>query len=73
MPKQAILVENANKRLPVTPKVWELLSDLKRPGETFDHLLREMIAHEQAFRLTEELDRIEKNNRFTPLEELDQA
>jgi hypothetical protein len=63
--------ETANKRLPVTPKTWEALSVLKRPGETFDQLLEHMIAHEQWIRFHEEMDRIERNSRYIPLEELD--
>ena len=62
--------EIANKRLPVTPRTWEALSKLKNPGETFDQLLENMIAHEQWIRLHEELTRIEETSRFVPLDEL---
>jgi len=63
--------EVANKRLPVTPKTWEELSVLKRPGETFDQLLGKMIAHEHWIRFHEDMDQIERTSRYTPLEELD--
>jgi len=34
---------NATKRIPVSEKVWEELSHLKMPGETFSQLLEEMM------------------------------
>jgi predicted CopG family antitoxin len=42
----------ADKRIPVTCEVWEGLSDIKRPGETFANLLAEMIEHEKKRRKT---------------------
>jgi hypothetical protein len=34
----------ADKRIPVTKKVWMLLHKMRDPGETYDTLLRDMIA-----------------------------
>lgn len=31
------------KRIPVSPRTWEKLSILKKPGETFDHLIADLI------------------------------
>jgi len=31
------------KRNPVSPRTWEKLSILKKPGETFDHLIADLI------------------------------
>jgi predicted CopG family antitoxin len=42
----------ADKRIPVTCEVWEDLSDIKRPVETFANLLAEMIEHEKKRRKT---------------------
>jgi len=47
--------EVADKRIPVTREVWEGLSDLKSPGETFANLLAEMIEREKKARLIEHL------------------
>ena len=59
---------NADSRIPVTRAVWEDLSSLKRPGETFDQLLSEMIEREKKNRLFEDMDRIEKRNHFVAME-----
>jgi len=37
----------ATSRIPVSIAVWEELSDLKSAGETYDHLLAEMIEKEK--------------------------
>lgn len=60
--------EVADKRIPVTREVWEGLSDLKRPGETFAVLLAEMIEHEKKLRLFREMDRIEREGTFVELQ-----
>ncbi len=59
--------EVADKRIPVTREVWEGLSDLKRPGETFANLLEEMIEHEKKLRLFLDMDNIEKEGKFVEL------
>jgi len=48
--------EIANKRLAVKPSTWEALSNLKKPGETFDELLVSLIIAEQRQRLIQDLD-----------------
>jgi len=44
------------------------LSDLKRPGETFAHLLDEMIEKEKKARLFRDLDEIEENDEFVEMQ-----
>ncbi|MBP7069572.1 MAG: hypothetical protein KBA97_00700 [Methanothrix sp.] len=61
------MAEIANKRIPVTPEIWEALSDLKRPGETFAHLLEEMIEHEKKLRLFLDMEKIELEGKFVEL------
>jgi hypothetical protein len=61
------MAETADKRIPVTRNVWEGLSDLKRPGETFAQLLEEMIEHEKKARLFRDLEAIEKEGKFVEL------
>jgi hypothetical protein len=53
--------EVANKRLPVTPKTWEELSGLKRPGETYDELLHRLLEMEAGLRLSHELQALERD------------
>jgi hypothetical protein len=61
------MAEVADKRIPVTAKVWGDLSDLKAPGETFAQLLSEMIEHEKKRRLALDMDKIEKEGKFVGL------
>jgi len=46
----------ATKRVAVKPSTWEALSNLRRPGETFDELLVSLISTEQRRRLSHDLD-----------------
>lgn len=62
------MAEVANKRIPVTKEVWEGLSDLKRPGETFAQLLEEMIENEKKARLFRDLDKIEEEDEFVEMQ-----
>jgi len=48
-------------------EVWKGSSDLKRPGETFAHLLEEMIEHEKKLRLFLDMEKIEKEDKFVEL------
>ena len=48
--------EIATKRLAVKPSTWEALSNLRKPGETFDELLVSLITTEQRHRLSHDLD-----------------
>jgi hypothetical protein len=57
----------ATSRIPVSKVVWEELAGLKKPGETYDHLLEEMIEREKKNRLFEDMDRIEKRGRFVAM------
>ena len=57
----------ATSRIPVSRAVWEELSVLKSAGETYDHLLAEMIEREKNRRLFEDMDRIEKRGKFVAM------
>ncbi|HNW79940.1 MAG TPA: hypothetical protein PKJ91_00500 [Methanoregulaceae archaeon] len=61
--------EGATKRIPVTPEVWESLSKLKRPGQTYDSLLEEMIALKEEHDFQKHLEEIEKSGDFVSLDE----
>lgn len=60
--------EIATKRIPVTPDTWEKLSELKKPGETFDALIDQMITHEQQIRLFADIKRIEDRGNYIPFD-----
>lgn len=57
----------ATSRIPVSKVVWGELAGLKKPGETYDHLLEGMIEREKKNRLFEDMDRIEKRGKFVAM------
>lgn len=58
----------ATRRIPVSEGVWEDISGLKRPGQTFDELLSHMVEQEKKRRFIEEMDRIEAEGDFVELD-----
>jgi hypothetical protein len=60
-------VSAATSRIPVSRAVWAELSGLRKPGQTYDLLLEEMIEREKKRRLFEDMDRIEKRGKFVPM------
>lgn len=62
-------MSKADKRIPVTEERWEELHDLKRPGQTYDELLAELVEEHKKARLFRETDRIRQENEFVPLDE----
>jgi predicted CopG family antitoxin len=56
-----------NKRIPVSEAVWKELSELKKPGQTFDHLLNEIVEREKKYRLLQDMKRIEEEEEFEEL------
>lgn len=58
----------ATKRIPVSEAVWKELSSLKKPGETFDHLLSEIIEKEKKNRLIRDMKKIEEEGEFVELD-----
>ncbi len=57
----------ATSCIPVSKQIWEDLSSLKAPGETFDQLLERMIEAEKERRFFEDMERIEKRGKFVEL------
>jgi len=58
----------ATKRIPVSEGIWAEISELKRPGQTFDDLLSHMVEQEKKRRFIEDMDRIEAAGDFVELE-----
>jgi hypothetical protein len=63
------MTEEANKRIPVTEKVWESLEGLKKHGQTYDQLLAELIALKQEHNLLAHIEEIEKYGDFIKLKD----
>ena len=61
-------IMTATRQIPVSERVWEDISDLKRPGQTFDDLLAHMVEQEKKRRFIEDMDRIEAEGDFVELE-----
>jgi len=61
-------IMTATRQIPVSEGVWEDISDLKRPGQTFDDLLAHMVEQEKKRRFIEDMDRIEAEGDFVELE-----
>lgn len=56
------------KRIPVSESVWKRLSELKKPGQTFDQLLDDLIEREKKYRLLQDMKRIEEEEDFKELQ-----
>ena len=57
----------ANKRIPVTEKVWEELARLKRAGQSYDDLLKDLIEERKKAILFQEIKTIEEKGTFVEL------
>lgn len=57
----------ASKRLAVTEQVWADLSDLRRPGESFSHLLADMVEREKKARFIANLMQIADEGSYVQL------
>jgi hypothetical protein len=62
--------ECATKRIPVSPSTWETVHQLKKPGETYDDVIRNLVRRDSETRLIEETRRIRKRDRYVPLSEI---
>ena len=62
--------ECATKRIPVCPSTWETVHQLRKPGETYDDVIRELIRRDSEIRLIEEMERIRKRGNYVPLSEI---
>lgn len=63
-----LMSDTATKRIPVTEKTWQEISELKQPGQTFDELLSRMAEREKMHRLVNDLKRIEEEEEFMDFE-----
>lgn len=56
--------ECATKRIPVCPSTWEIVHQLRMPGQTYDDVIRQLIRKDSETRLIEETERICKRGHF---------
>ena len=59
--------ECATKRIPVRPSTWNTIHQLRKPGQTYDDVIRELIQRDPEQKLISETDRIIQRNKFVPL------
>ncbi len=62
--------ECATKRIPVCPSTWEAVHGLRRPGQTFDDVIKDLVREENCRRLYDETHRIMEEDDFVPLSEI---
>jgi midasin (ATPase involved in ribosome maturation) len=60
--------EIATKRVALTPGTWATLSNLRKPGQTFDNTIAELITENQRLRLIADLDTIDATEKTVPWE-----
>jgi hypothetical protein len=58
--------EIANKRVALTPSTWAALSVLRKPGQTFDETVAELITERQRMKLITDLDAIDASEKTVP-------
>ena len=60
------------KRIPLTPSTWEQLSP-KKPGETFDHLISDLIEERQRQDIIRHVRHVAEHGDFVSLDEAEEA
>jgi len=61
--------QNTYKRIPISPSTWEQLSLLKKPGETFDQLISDLITDRQKQDIIRHVQRVSENGDFISLDD----
>ena len=56
----------ASKRVALTPGTWATLSQLRKPGQTFDDTIAELITEHQRLTLIKDLDDIDRTEKTIP-------
>ncbi|MFA6362747.1 hypothetical protein [Methanoregula sp.] len=62
--------ECATKRIPVSPSTWRTVHQLRKPGQTYDDVIQELIQRDSEQKLIDETERIMKRGKFVPLSEI---
>lgn len=62
-------MSNATKRIPVSEERWKELHELKKPGQTFDELVEELVEEQKKAKLFRDMNRVREESEFVPLDE----
>lgn len=62
--------ECATKRIPVCPSTWATIHQMRKPGQTFDDVINELLRKDSENRLIEEMERKRKRGKYVPLSEI---
>ena len=62
--------ECATKRIPVCPSTWETIHQMRKPGQTFDDVINELLRKDSETRVIEEMGRRRKRGKYVPLSEI---
>ncbi len=62
--------ECATTRIPVSPSTWRTVHQLRKPGQTYDDVIQELIQRDSEQKLIDETERIMKRGKFVPLSEI---
>jgi len=62
--------ECATKRIPVSPSTWETVQQLRKPGQTYDDVIRDLIRKGSENLLIAETGRIRKRGEYGSLSEI---
>jgi len=65
--------QTSYKRIPISPSTWEELSLLKKPGETFDHLISDLIAERQKQDIIRHVRHVSEEGDFISLDDVKAA
>jgi predicted CopG family antitoxin len=62
---------SVDKRIPVSEELWKTLGQMKRAGQTYDELLRELLKQANRENLADRMDEVRDlpEDELTPLEE----
>jgi len=61
--------QSSYKRIPISPLTWEHLSMLKKPGETFDHLISDLIEERQKQEIIRHVMHVSEKGDFISLDD----
>ncbi len=65
--------QSTYKRIPVSPSTWEKLSLIKKPGETFDHLISDLVAEREKRDIIRHALHVSEEGEYLSLEEAREA
>ncbi|MFA5212268.1 MAG: hypothetical protein WC406_02945 [Methanoregula sp.] len=60
--------QTSYKRIPISPATWERLSLLKKPGETFDQLISDLVEERHADEIVCHVRKVSETGEFIPLD-----